>query len=117
TLLHRDDAPGPSLDWATWLQAAEVDCVDPDRGIGYSIESMTIQSALDGHGIALVSNVLVESDIQAGRLVRLFDLGLHVAKDVAYYLAYTPSRVRHPRVAAFRDWMLNEVKQMQCLAK
>ena len=116
TLLHRDDAPGPALDWATWLQAAEVDGVDPDRGIGYSIESMTIQAAVDGHGIALVSNVLVEADIKAGRLVRLFDLGLHVSNDVAYYLAYTPSRIRHPRVAAFRDWILDEARQIQRLA-
>ena len=115
TLLHRDDSPGPALDWATWLQAAEVDGVDPERGIRYSIESMTIQAAVDGHGIALVSNVLVEADIQAGRLVRLFDLGLYVGRDVAYYLAYTPSRIRHPRVAAFRDWILKEVAHMQRL--
>lgn len=109
TLLHRDDSPGPALDWASWLQAADVEGIDPERGIRYSIESMTIQAAVDGHGIALVSNVLVEADIKAGRLVRLFDLGLHVGPDVAYYLAYTPSRIRHPRVAAFRDWILKEV--------
>ena len=112
TLLHREDSPGPSLNWATWLQAAEVDNVDPERGLSYGIESMAIQAAVDGHGIALVSNVLVEADIQAGRLVRLFDLGLHVGKDVAYYLAYRPSRIRNPRVAAFRDWILEEANRM-----
>ena len=116
TLLHREDSPGPlPLDWAMWLQAAEVDNVDPERGIRYSMESMAIQAALDGHGIALVSNVLVEADIEAGRLVRLFDLGLHVGHDVAYYLAYTSSRVRHPRVAVFRDWILDEVSQSERL--
>ena len=116
TLLHREDSPGPlPLDWAMWLQAAEVDNVDPERGIRYSMESMAIQAALDGHGIALVSNVLVEADIEAGRLVRLFDLGLHVGHDVAYYLAYTPSRVRHPRVAVFRNWILGEVSQSERL--
>ena len=78
---------------------------------------MTIQAAVDGHGIALVSNVLVEADIKAGRLVRLFDLGLPVGNDVAYYLAYTPGRIRHPRVAAFRDWILAEARQLQRLAK
>jgi LysR family transcriptional regulator, glycine cleavage system transcriptional activator len=113
TLLHRDDAPGPDLNWASWLQAAEVTGVDPERGIRYSIESMTIQAAVDGHGIALVSNVLVEADIKAGRLVRLFDLGLNAGPDVAYYLTYTPSRIRHPRVSAFRDWILKEVSQRQ----
>jgi LysR family glycine cleavage system transcriptional activator len=117
TLLHREDSPGSlPLDWEMWLQAAEVDNVDPNRGIRYSMESMTIQAALDGHGIALVSNVLVEADIAAGRLIRLFDLGLHVGHDVAYYLAYSPNRVQHSRVAAFRDWILNEVSQTQRLA-
>ncbi len=117
TLLHREDSPGPlPLDWAMWLQAAEVDNVDPDRGIRYSMESMAIQAAVEGHGIALVSNVLVEADIEAGRLVRLFDLGLPAGRDVAYYLAYAPSRLRHPRVAAFRTWILNEVSQSARLA-
>ena len=115
TLLHREDVSGPALDWATWLQAAEVDGVDPERGIRYSIESMTIQAAVDGHGIGLVSNVLVEDDIKAGRLVRLFDIGLHPERDVAYYLAYTPNRIRHPRVAAFRDWIIKEANKMPCL--
>jgi LysR family glycine cleavage system transcriptional activator len=117
TLLHREDSPVPlPLDWEMWLQAAGVDNVDPDRGIRYSMESMAIQAALEGHGIALVSNVLVEADIEAGRLVRLFDLGLQVGHDVAYYLAYAPNRMRHPRVAAFRDWILNEVSQTEHLA-
>lgn len=117
TLLHRDDSPGPRpLDWAMWLQAADVDNVDPERGTRYSIESMAIQAAVDGHGIALVSNVLVEADLVAGRLVKLFDLGLPVGGDVAYYLAYRSDRLRHPRVAAFRDWILAEVSQSKRLA-
>ena len=117
TLLHRDDSPGPApLDWAMWLQAAGVEGVDPERGLRYSMESMAIQAALDGHGIALVSNVLVEADLEAGRLLRLFDLGLRTGLDVAYYLAYAPSRLRHPRVEAFRDWLLEEVAKSARLA-
>jgi LysR family glycine cleavage system transcriptional activator len=72
---------------------------------------MAIQAAVDGHGVALVSNVLVEADIEAGRLVRLFDIGLRGGHDhdLAYYLAYAPGRLRQPRVAAFREWILHEV--------
>ncbi len=117
TLLHRDESPGPApLDWAMWLRAAEVDGVDPERGLRYSMESMAIQAAVDGHGIALASNVLAEADIEAGRLVRLFDIGLRTGLDVAYYLAYAPGRLRHPRVAAFRDWLLGEVARSARLA-
>lgn len=116
TLLHRDDSPGPApLDWSMWLRAAEVDSVDGDRGLRYSLESMAIQAAVDGHGVALVSNVLAEADINAGRLVRLFDIGLRVGLDLAYYLAYTSNRLQRPRVAAFRDWILEEARQSALL--
>jgi len=117
TLLHRDEFPGPQpIDWRTWLQAAEVDNVDPDRGLRYSMESMAIQAAVDGHGVALASNVLTEADVSAGRLVRLFDIGLHEAGKLAYYLAYHPKRLRHPPVSAFRDWLLLEAAKTQRLA-
>jgi LysR family glycine cleavage system transcriptional activator len=99
-----------------WLQAAEVDNVDPDRGQRYNMESMAIQAALDGHGVALVSNVLTEADVTAGRLVRLFDIGLRTGGGLAYYLAYHPGRLRQPRVAAFREWLLSEAAKTQRLA-
>ena len=117
TLLHRDEPLEPApVDWSMWLRAAEVEGVDPERGLRYTVESMAIQAAVDGHGIALVSNVLAEADIEAGRLVRLFEIGLRTGLDVAYYLAYAPSRLRHPRVAAFRDWILDEVARSGRLA-
>ena len=116
TLLHREDSPGPApLDWKMWLQAAEVDSVDAERGLRFSIESMAIQAAVDGHGVALVSNVLAEADIKAGRLLRLFDIGIRVGLDLAYYLAYTPGRLRRPRAAAFREWILSEARESALL--
>ena len=112
TLLHRDESLDPApLDWSMWLRAAEIDTVDGDRGLRYSMESMAIQAAVDGHGVALASNVLAEADIDAGRLVRLFDIGIRAGLDLAYYLAYSPSRLQRPAVAAFRDWILEEARK------
>ena len=116
-LLHREDSPGPiPIDWRMWLQAAEVDNVEPDRGLRYSMESMAIQAAVDGHGVALVSDVLTQHDINAGRLVRLFDIGLPTGVGLAYYLAWNPSRLRQPRARVFRDWILQEASQTARLA-
>jgi len=110
TLLHLDDGPGPVLlDWRRWLDAAEVDAVDASRGPSFSMESLAIQAAVDGHGIALVSDVLVESDLAAGRLVRLFSLGLRNELGLAYYLVYPVNRARRPKIVAFREWLLGEV--------
>ena len=37
---------------------------------------MAVQSAVDGHGVALTSSALVTDDIAASRLIRPFDLSL-----------------------------------------
>ena len=118
TLLHLEDGPGPApVDWARWLAAAGADAVDPDRGPSFSMESMAIQAAIDGQGIALVSDVLAADELEAGRLVRLFDLGLKSGLGLAYYLAYPPNRARNPRVAAFRRWLLAEIEAQRARSK
>ncbi len=114
TLLHLDDGPGPApVDWQRWLEAAGASGVDSSRGPSFSMESMAIQAAVDGQGIALISDVLAADEIKAGRLVRLFDLGLKSGLGLAYYLAYLPSRTRNPRAMAFRDWLLGEFEQLR----
>ena len=65
---------------------------------------MAVQSAVDGHGVALTSSALVTDDIAAGRLIRPFDLSLPLS--FGYYLLGTEATVDHPKVAAFRDWIL-----------
>ncbi len=114
TLLHIDDGPGPApVDWARWLAAAGVDGIDASRGPSFSMESMAIQAAIDGQGIALVSDVLAADEIAAGRLLRLFDLGLKSGIGLAYYLVYPSSRARSPRVAAFRQWLIAEIESLR----
>ncbi len=111
-LLHLDDGPGPvPVNWQRWLAAAGASGVDASRGPSFSMESMAIQAAIDGQGIALVSDVLAADDLDAGRLVRLFDIGLKSGLGLAYYLVYPPSRARNPRLRAFRAWLLDAVGQ------
>ena len=108
TLLHIDwttqDETWPS--WKMWLLAAGVSGVDPARGPRFSDVAMAIQAAAEGHGIALVSDVLAADDLAAGRLVRPFDLSVYV--DFAYYVVCPPEKSDVPKVGLFCDWLCAE---------
>lgn len=109
TLLHVDwkDAE-PS--WRMWLLAAGLSDVDPTRGPRFTMESMAVQAALDGHGVALVGDMLVADHLEAGRLVRPFDPALGMLLSFSYYLLSPIDGTERPKVAAFRDWLIEEAR-------
>ncbi len=104
-LLH-DDGHG---DWRTWLLAAGIDRVDPTRGPIFTDSSMLIQAAMAGQGVALARGVLAADELAAGRLVRPFTLSLPT--EYAYYLVCPQSTAEQPKIAAFRDWLLDEARR------
>lgn len=104
-LLH-DDGHG---DWRTWLLAASVDRVDPARGPIFTDSSMLIQAAMAGQGVALARGVLAADELAAGRLVRPFTLSLPT--EYAYYLVCPKDTAEQPKIAAFRDWLLDEARR------
>ena len=108
TLLHVDwkDA---EASWRMWLLAAGLHDVDPTRGPHFSMETMALQAALDGHGVALIGDVLVADDLATGRLLRPFDLSMSTPLSFAYYLLSGIDSAEQPRVEAFRNWLLEEV--------
>lgn len=104
-LLH-DDGHG---DWRTWLLAAGVENVDPARGPIFTDSGMLIQAAMAGQGVGLARGVLAADELAAGRLVRPFTLSLPA--EFAYYLVCPEHTAEHPKIAAFRDWLLGEAKR------
>lgn len=110
TLLHIDDqvTAGHWPDWCMWLLTAGATKVDATRGPRFSLASMAIQAAVEGHGVTLVGEVLVEDDLAAGRLVKPFHLKVPV--NFCYYLVCPPAAVERANVAAFRAWLLSEVE-------
>jgi LysR family transcriptional regulator, glycine cleavage system transcriptional activator len=107
TLLHEDwgeqiKAP----DWRAWLAAAGVTGVNPTRGPGYSHSSLSLQSAMDGEGVALGRSSLVSLDLDAGRLVQPF--GPVLPTTYACYVVSPAATAERPKIKAFREWLLEQ---------
>ena len=109
TLLHVDWKEAEAS-WRMWLLAAGLHDIDPTRGPLFTMESMAVQAALDGQGVALIGDILVADDLAAGRLVRPFDPSLSTPLTFAFYLLSAKDSDRQPKVAAFRDWLLEEAR-------
>jgi len=101
---HLADAP----DWRDWLEAAGVSDVDPERGLRFNHADHAIDAAIEGAGIALGRTVLGDRDLQLGRLVKPFDLELPM--NYGFYLVTPKGTSKRPNVAAFIEWMLEEVR-------
>ncbi len=115
TLLHDESWKVVFIDefpeWGTWLEAAGVGDIDPTHGPGLSPSVMMIQAAIDGQGLALGRSVLVKADLADGRLIKAFELTIPL--DYAYYVVCPENAAERPKVAAFRQWIMEEAGTQQ----
>ena len=105
TLLH-DDSPRR---WKLWKEAMGLAGLNSKAGITFNDASMVVDAAVAGQGVALGRRSLVETELKAGRLVRLWDKA--VPHDLAYYLVYPKQTMDRPAAAAFRQWLLDTAQQ------
>lgn len=111
TLLHDSSRK----DWKQYAKEHHIESVNLNQGPIFSHSSMVIQAAAHGQGIALVNNVLVQPELEAGRLVQAFDEVL-VSKN-AFYVVCDAKQADVGRVATFRDWMLQKAASEQDLLR
>lgn len=90
--------------WAKWLQQAGITTVDPTRGLKFTGESLAIQSALNGQGVALCSNIHAADDLAKGLLVQPFDVEL---AGFSFYAVYLPKHPKQDAITKFVDWLEN----------
>ena len=107
-LLH-DEAPNQRADqpsWGDWLKTAGVKNVDPKRGPRFSHTNLALEAAVDGQGVALTLDILAAPDVAAGRLVIPFDIRLPLS--AGYFLVAKRASMERPKVAVFKNWILEE---------
>jgi LysR family glycine cleavage system transcriptional activator len=104
TLLHAlDDMDG----WRLWLRAAEVEGIDPTRGLKFDNLPLALQAAISGAGVAIAGAPMATDDLAAGRLVQPF--ALELPSECAYYFVAPEASADQPKIQAFRDWLLQEI--------
>ena len=105
TLLHVDfhamsrDWP----DWDVWLHAAGLDLANASEGPRFSHQSLAIQTAEQGHGVALGSAMAFDA-LAAGNLVKPFDVSI---KAGLTFCLFCPTEVLNThKIEAFRTWII-----------
>lgn len=104
----------PLPDWRTWTKAAGLKDIDVEHGPSFTVENMAIEAAVNGNGVALVSNHSIVAELKSGRLVRPFDLVLQA--EFAYWLVCPYENLRRAKVRAFSGWLLEEAEADSALA-
>lgn len=105
-LLEEEHGDSPELDWRHWLTRLGQ---PPDRAriVRFSGFNQAIGAAIAGAGIALGRAPLLDADLAAGRLVRLF-APEEMAGSWVFALRTRPGQARDPHVAHLRDYLLGE---------
>ena len=101
--------------WEAWFAAAGVTEVSGARNVGMRFESQDVmaQVVVAGVGVALMSPIFFQAEIDADRLCCPF--GLTLFGPEAYYLVHDPSR-RLPARDLFVDWLQDEAVVAQLAA-
>ena len=106
---HSMDYDPDAPTWAAWLEAAGASGVDASRGTHFSLPDHGLQASIDGAGVVLGWRSLAATDVAAGRVVEPFDLALPLGP--SFYLVYPEAHALRPNIAAFRDWLMQEVRE------
>ena len=108
--LKRAALVGDAGEWTAWFAAAGVasgDAAAPPRLTGDN-QAMEVAAALGDQGVALGSPILYGRELERGLLVRPFAQAVSFAR--GYWLCYPPGRRLSPKVARFRDWILETAR-------
>lgn len=106
TLLHEDKG---AL-WRRWFAEAGLGEVALPPTPGRFSSLIAVEAALAGQGVALTSREIVAEELADGRLVKFSEIGLDFG---GYYLVYLPERLRERPAAAFREWLLEESRELR----
>ncbi|WP_222182973.1 LysR substrate-binding domain-containing protein [Geminicoccus harenae] len=103
-LLHARARRG---DWDVWLAAAGVGGVDTSSGPVFETRAQVVQAAIGRLGVMVIDPWLVADEIRQGHLTMPF--GPVVPLPAAYWLVWPQRRGQARPLAAFRDWLTEEI--------
>lgn len=106
TLLHSFSG---CSDWTTWLAAAGASGIDASAGPELASDTLALEAATHGLGVALAHRRVAGTRITDGTLVAPFGTMLLVRH--AYHFVHAEALAGQAKVAAFRRWLLDAVAE------
>jgi LysR family glycine cleavage system transcriptional activator len=95
------------VSWRDWLRRHAGLTLDLERGPRFDRSFMAINAAADGIGVAFESRLLIERELEGGRLVLPF--GLEGPRLVCHSLLFLKSKAEVPKIKAFRQWLFEQL--------
>ena len=102
-LLH-----GTEIDWPRWF-SGDADCLKALRGAFLDDSAALLSAAVEGLGFAILRWTLAAGELQAGRIVLASQRVLPYR--YAYYFVCPEAYLVLPKVAALREWLLQQGRQ------
>ena len=106
-LLHHRVYPQDWIDWDDWLKDMGEDIRVGFKGTIYDSYPMMIQSAIEGHGIALAWKQTTDRLLGSGALVRPFKESLYLQDGLSVYRH--PECSDRPELEIFTGWLQKEL--------
>lgn len=107
TLIHSE---ARLVNWSMWLENAGVSGINPAKGIHFNRAALAIDAAINGLGVALEGRTAVQDELNRGSLIIPFEAPTLPDQNDGYYLTFPTGRGDVPKVAVFREWVLQEAK-------
>ncbi|PIE12920.1 MAG: transcriptional regulator [Rhodobacterales bacterium] len=109
-LIHNtsDDFLKPRCDWPAWFRANGISQV-PRIASVFSQPDHALDAALAGGGVVLGRRTFALEYLSDGRLIAPFNVAL--STEGRFRLLCRKGTEDHPRIKAFREWLLAEIKK------
>jgi len=104
------DLPGIVPTWSDWLRMVGIAGVDTTRGLRLNVADHALDAASEGGGVVLAYKLVASRYLRLGQLVVPFGPELPVPGR-AYYFVCPRGREQRPAIAAFRDWLVEEIEE------
>jgi LysR family glycine cleavage system transcriptional activator len=96
--------------WHQWLAAAGVDThgLETRPRSQYGSQTFEASAAMAGQGVAILTPAFYGDELAQGRLYQPFEMTCRDGR--GYWLVYAEGRRNIPKIKAFRNWILNEIR-------
>lgn len=103
TLIQHTTRPDLWCEWLAHVDEGDIPCRSGPR---FEYYSLVIEAAVAGIGVAILPDLLVQSEINSGTLVVPFRQRMRCRE--SYYVAYPQRNEANVNVVAFAQWLISE---------